>query len=585
MRNLFILLICFSSINAFAQHGGSEQFDTARINTNYRFDHPFDMFMDPNNDSLWINTRTGRVYKVHKINGGRRTMLDLASQVTLTFNGSRDNISQDGMLGMALHPDATLGLGKDSFYVAFCYNGAAARKVKIRSYHYNPTTKVLSNPTDILTDLPGSNDHNGGRLVFGPDKKIYYSCGDQGANAWGDYCKEIQSQKDISASELSANNYTKYAGHILRINPNGTIPSDNPTINGVKSHIYSKGHRNPQGLSFEKNNNGTLKASGKLFESEQGPVTDDEINIIESGKNYGWPYIAGKYETTGPYRYRPFYKLSPCSGNLGSECRDATALTGDTTEAMAVAQYGSTTFTDAIATTNASSNPVDCTNSSGGNLNNRPTVAWSSIEYYQSNIGIPSWSNSVLLTSLKYGNIIRYKLNASNTGIQDIGTTNDTFLIRSNVTGFYRRPRDLAIDFGNGGDIYVINDSAGKSSGPSGDITLTDYYRGSLIRYRFVGSLLSLPKPSAPINEVRNDLVTTYPNPAVNNVIINTRDLSYRPYTAKLMDINGRIVLTTIIKNEIENLNVQHLRTGHYVLQLINRNGVVIANKKIIIAK
>src|SRR3954469_18817856 len=65
----------------------------------------------------------------------------------------------------------------------------------------------------------------------------------------------------------------------------GSIPSDNPVIAGVRSHVYSYGHRNPQGLVFG--------PDGKLYESEHGPNTDDEINLIRAGGNYGWPYVAG----------------------------------------------------------------------------------------------------------------------------------------------------------------------------------------------------------------------------------------------------------------------------------------------------
>ena len=81
---------------------------------------------------------------------------------------------------------------------------------------------------------------------------------------------------------------------MLRLNLDGSIPSDNPMIGGVRSHIYSYGHRNPQGLVFA--------PDGKLYESEHGPNTDDEVNLIRAGGNYGWPHVAG-YRDDQSYAY------------------------------------------------------------------------------------------------------------------------------------------------------------------------------------------------------------------------------------------------------------------------------------------
>src|SRR5690606_28187735 len=78
------------------------------------------------------------------------------------------------------------------------------------------------------------------------------------------------------------------AGKTLRINLDGSVPSDNPVFNGVQSHVNTYGHRNCQGVVFAQD--------GTLYASEQGPKTDDEINILSGGMNYGWPEIAGYYD-------------------------------------------------------------------------------------------------------------------------------------------------------------------------------------------------------------------------------------------------------------------------------------------------
>ena len=75
------------------------------------------------------------------------------------------------------------------------------------------------------------------------------------------------------------------------MNLDGSIPADNPSINGVRSHIYTYGHRNPQGLEFGPN--------GLLYSSEHGPGTDDELNLIVAGSNYGWPHVAGYRDNRG----------------------------------------------------------------------------------------------------------------------------------------------------------------------------------------------------------------------------------------------------------------------------------------------
>ena len=74
------------------------------------------------------------------------------------------------------------------------------------------------------------------------------------------------------------------------LNPDGGIPDDNPVINGVRSHVYTYGHRNPQGLVF---------VGDLLFEAEHGPSSDDEINLLVAGGNYGWPHVAGFRDDQG----------------------------------------------------------------------------------------------------------------------------------------------------------------------------------------------------------------------------------------------------------------------------------------------
>jgi glucose/arabinose dehydrogenase len=126
----------------------------------------------------------------------------------------------------------------------------------------------------LLDGIAGNNNHNGGRVRFGPDGKLYWTMGD--------------AQDTGTSQDLSSLN-----GKIIRLNPDGTIPSDNPF---PKSPVYSYGHRNPQGLAWQ-------PKTARLYATEHGPsgfqgCCLDEVNFIEPGRNYGWPAIRGDQTQT-----------------------------------------------------------------------------------------------------------------------------------------------------------------------------------------------------------------------------------------------------------------------------------------------
>ena len=179
------------------------------------------------------------------------------------------------------------------------------RRSKIRRYTYDAASQQLGEPVDLVTNIPHGPDHGASRIVIGPDGKLYASRGDHGSNFLAYYCVPIRAQELPTAADIAARNWRGYEGKILRINLDGSIPDDNPVLNGVRSHVFSYGHRNPQGLAFG--------PDGRLYESEHGQDTDDEVNRIEAGRNYGWPLIAG-------YRDDQYYIYANWSASAPTPC-------------------------------------------------------------------------------------------------------------------------------------------------------------------------------------------------------------------------------------------------------------------------
>ncbi|KFM14906.1 quinoprotein glucose dehydrogenase [Marine Group I thaumarchaeote SCGC RSA3] len=165
------------------------------------------------------------------------------------------DVFDGGLLGIALHPNFT---ENHYIYVFLTYEEDEALWNKI--LRITESENKLQDAETIFDKIPGSSFTNGGFIKFGPDNKLYI-----GTGATSDSSHLPQDPDSLS-------------GKILRINDDGSIPEDNPFSN---SPVYSLGHRNPQGMTWDSN--------GNLYVAEFGPEKNDEINIILAGKNYGWP--------------------------------------------------------------------------------------------------------------------------------------------------------------------------------------------------------------------------------------------------------------------------------------------------------
>ncbi|HYE56380.1 MAG TPA: PQQ-dependent sugar dehydrogenase, partial [Chitinophagaceae bacterium] len=507
----------------------------------------------------------------------RQIILDHRASTFLNISrdgsGAATSIGQDGMMGMALHPN--FRQGTDSIYIAYTRTSG---NVRISRFKYNAgTNPTLTGETVLVQGIPANGDHSSGRLIIGGDNKLYYTCGDLGANQFGNRCTEIKSQTLPTASQISANNFTNYAGKILRINMDGSIPADNPVWNGVRSHIYTIGHRNPQGLVWQKypsagTTHPALVPNGKLFSDEHGPRTDDEINIIQGGRNYGWPYIAGRRDGVN-YEYVNWSSSASCS---------STPYTESTVPAGATVRQESnydtlSNFQPPLTTMYASCGSLSTTtcNAGGTDWMRFATIAPSSIEFYHidAGLGIPGWYPSLLVPTLRRGTLYRYKLRMS---LDSVITDSIPYFKTSN------RYRDIAMS-PDGKKIYLITDSIGSTSGPSGSGTSALADRGAILEYTYTGPDMLDYRPDTVLYTQKKYRVSIYPNPATQFVTVDFEKGPHKPIRYRLVDAWGKLVMENVSSKDHFTITVGHLRKGVYMLKLYNGYGIEVKVEKIVV--
>jgi PQQ-dependent dehydrogenase (s-GDH family) len=415
------------------------------------FEDPWEVTFGPDG-FLWVTERTGkRVLRVDPADGSRT--------VAVTIDEVHQMLGQDGLLGLALHPE--LLSGSDYVYVMYTYDADPgpdeARRAKIRRYTFDADTGRLDDARDVLTDLPHGPDHGASRLVFGPDGKLYASRGDHGSNFLAYHCVPIRAQALPTAAQIRAGDWREYQGKILRLNLDGSIPEDNPVFNGVRSHVFTYGHRNPQGMAFG--------PDGNLYAAEHGQDTDDEVNRIEAGGNYGWPLIAG-------YRDDQYYAYANWSASAPTPCEDLTygREIPPTVPITRESDVDLPDFMPPLATffTVPSSHDTQAL----GNA----TAALTGLDVYASD-AIPGWNPSILVASLVSGTIFRIPLDADS---GEAGAPLTYFKAQD-------RYRDLAIS-PDGRRIYVVTTVFGRTLTDAGEVVPTLAHPGALIEFTYRGS-------------------------------------------------------------------------------------------------
>ena len=298
-------LVLAGSMPAFAQ-AQNIKVETALKGLEY----PWSLNFAPDGE-LYVTERPGTMIRV-----------DLTANKVVPIGGVPAPRVQGeaGLLGMALDPK-------------FAENGAVYLCYSTHDAKANPSNRLsrfqlnddrLTNEKVLIDDLPGASYHNGCRVIVAPDgQHLFFSMGEAGRAA-------------------QAQSLAYLGGKIFRINLDGTIPADNPFKN---SPVWTYGNRNPQGLRFR-------PGTDELWSTEHGPDTQDELNLIIKGGNYGWPKCRGVDPCPGIKAYHP-----------------------------AIAEF-----------------------------NRHETVATSDLIFYSGKLW-PDWKGDILFVSLKTGRLYRIQLN------------------------------------------------------------------------------------------------------------------------------------------------------------------------------
>lgn len=214
---------------------------------------PWGAAFHPETSELYVTERPGRIVKVPR---GEERLVNGEFEPVADFTDTVEHKGEGGLLGLVFHPN-----DPSVAYTYQTYSGSdgLANRVVRHDVENNFTINSV-----LLEDIPASSIHNGGRLAVGPEEALYVTTGD-------------------ASDEENAQQMDSRAGKVLRLTLDGEPHPDNPS----DDEVFTYGHRNPQGLTFQ-------PETEALYSTEHGPDHDDEINVLEAGNNYGWPSVMGE---------------------------------------------------------------------------------------------------------------------------------------------------------------------------------------------------------------------------------------------------------------------------------------------------
>ena len=508
---LLLSIIVCTSISLDAQSFTRSELPTALTT-------PWEITFGPHG-FLWVTETEGRVSRIDPSNG-EKTVVYTAPDY---FGGSPlensplcpNLVIGHGTLGMALDPDFS-DEATSFIYFLYSYNSgteeAPATKFRLKKLSWDAVTNEVVDDTNIVNDITTGFDHWGGRLMAVKQDGISYlflTIGDNGRS-------EIAAPDCYVPQSDNPNNFaqdvTTQNGKIHRFNMDGTIPEDNP-IPG--NSFYTRGHRNPQGLMYNPN----LEI---LYDIEHGEDTDDEINVLQKGMNYGWKDVRGyhddnSYEGEGDYVAN--YVPNPLIEN----------------DALVEPLYSW------------------CTTSEIGTWTDWCTVAPSGGIYYGS-AAIPQWNNSLLVVTLKDGastdkEVYQFKL-------EENGDLVPSTVENPNPKRFFGadqdlngRLRDIAVS-NDGETIYLINNGGISTS----KITV----------YTYDGGVNTVDPQSLNIS--------LYPNPATDKLMIKGLEHIKNLGAIQITSLLGESYVVVLdSKNAVD---ISRFDAGIYFIQIAFGNEV-----------
>lgn len=246
--------------------GGNNPGTPTQVSTGWSI--PWDLSWAPDGSFGLVTERdTFRVYRINKDGSGK-------TQVG-TVPNSETTDGEGGLMGVAFSPTWNGSSDQEVFFMHTSGDGNRIAKMS-----FNGTT--LTGYTAIVTGIRKNRYHNGGRIRFGPDGFLYATAGDA-------------QQSSLAQDQNTLN------GKILRVTKTGAAAPGNP----FGTRVYSYGHRNPQGLAWD--------AAGRLWSSELGNSSQDELNLILPGRNYGWPTCEGSCDVSGMTNPKRTWSVSTAS--------------------------------------------------------------------------------------------------------------------------------------------------------------------------------------------------------------------------------------------------------------------------------
>lgn len=247
-----------------AGHGAGEVQSSPQSNTNFKIEKvagglevPWSIVWAPDGRMIFTE-RPGRVRVIEK---------GTLNPKPLFVVPDVESSGETGLMSVALHPQFS---SNHFIYLSYAYS---RNGTKVQVVRYREAPEGFVDRKVIIEDLPAAQFHAGCRIRFGPDGKLYVTTGD-------------------ATQRALAQKLDSLAGKTLRLNDDGSVPQDNPFVGqqNARPEIWSLGHRNAQGMDWQ-------PGSNLMFQTEHGPSGfdgpggGDEVNIVEKGKNYGWPTI------------------------------------------------------------------------------------------------------------------------------------------------------------------------------------------------------------------------------------------------------------------------------------------------------